>query len=135
LPPQRAQRSIWTPNAREARVSPACLIGWREIAWHTTPSTSVSAAASLASRKRNACGSESTHCLSGRSGRTSSASVAGVSAMRRAPHEVQKPRALHLSLELLLNESCKRPASLGPPFAKRGVLLLDGQSEQGPGSA
>jgi hypothetical protein len=51
----------------------------------------------VASRNRNAWGSESTHCLSGRSGSTSSANSAAVSAMRRPPQEGQNPRFLQLN--------------------------------------
>jgi predicted RNase H-like HicB family nuclease len=63
----------------------------------TSPSTSVSASELVASKNRNACGSESTHCRSGRSGNTSSANSAAVSAMRRPPQEGQKPRFLQLN--------------------------------------
>jgi hypothetical protein len=43
----------------------------------------------------------------------------------QAQDALLEPTALQVSLELLLNESWKRPAGLGAQFAKRGVVLLD----------
>jgi hypothetical protein len=42
-----------------------------------------------------------------------------------AQEALLEPPALQVSLELLLNESWKRPASLSAQFAKRGIVLLD----------
>ena len=70
---------------------------WREIVRYTTPSTRVSASESVANKNRNPWGSVSTHCLNGRSGNTSSANSAAVSAMRRPPQEGQNPRFSQLN--------------------------------------
>jgi hypothetical protein len=57
------------------------------------PSNCVRASASVASKNRSANGNESTHWRSGFCGRTSSASSAGLSAIRRTPQERQKTPA------------------------------------------
>jgi hypothetical protein len=50
---------------------------------------------SYAPRNRTRYGSDSTHCRYGTSGSTRSTSHAAWSAMRRLPHDGQKPRPLH----------------------------------------
>jgi hypothetical protein len=57
----------------------------------------VSACGRVASRKRNAKGSDNAHCRSGLCGKSSSASSAALSAIRRAPQLGQTPRPLQLN--------------------------------------
>jgi hypothetical protein len=61
-----------------------------------------------ASKNRYAWGSESTHCLKGRSGNTSSTSSAAGSAMRRLLHEIRQ-----------------RSVGRGAQLTERGIMLLD----------
>jgi hypothetical protein len=114
----------------------------------------------VASKNRNAWGSESTHCRSGRSDNTSSANSAAVSAMRRLPQEGQNPAllaaerhqflcmtllathsqetflqssALEIRLELLLYEIGQRPIGRGAQLAECGIVMkktIAGQSSR-----
>jgi len=107
---------------------------------------------SLASRKRNANGSDSTHWRIGRLGSTSSIKSAAISTIRRAPQlgqiarplllnatsfsawqlshftrreAVLEPPALQVRLELRLHMSRERPSGSLPRGEKRRVVLLD----------
>lgn len=66
--PERCTR-VTAPVAPLVRSRPALPIRWREIVRYTS-STSVGASELVASKNRNAWGSESTHCRSGRSAAT-----------------------------------------------------------------
>jgi hypothetical protein len=64
---------------------------------YTIPSTCVSTSGSLASKKRNPNGSDSTHWRIGRRGSTSSTKSAAVSTIRRAPQLGQIALPLQLN--------------------------------------
>jgi hypothetical protein len=144
--------SVTAPVTPVARVRPALLMKWREIVRYTTASTSVSASGSVANKNRNAWGSESTHCLNGRSGNTSSANSAAVSAIsppaagRAEPallaaerhqllsmtllathtqESLLQPSALEIRVKLLLHEIWERPVGRGAQLTECGIVLLD----------
>ena len=89
---------------------------------YTVRRTSVSESGSVASRSRSAKGNHNTLGRSGRSGSTSWASSAAVSAMRRPPHEGQNPRFLRLnatsfSARQPSQRTRRKPSSRRPHFS------------------
>ena len=88
--------SVTAPLSASPALRPACLSRWRVITLCTTCSTGVSSLGCAASSRRRGIGSDRTHWRIGTWGMTWSTRCAAVCAMRRAPHEGQKPRRLQL---------------------------------------